>query len=307
MGLKKRVFADLDRVGESRMRCSPPTPRLSMSTRSRGATSPAAGRGRHAFFQPGERHAPVGDRARRRDRARRARHRGDLGRRLGKVPVTVGVCYGFVGNRMLARRSVEAERLLLEGALPQEVEAAAGRVRLPDGAVRDGRSGRARCRLADPQGTRRAATRSRMRCARPGISARRPGEDISATRPARAPRSPTPRSKRIILDASARLGIDRRADRAGGDRRAHDLPDDQRGRAHSRRGDRHAPGRHRRDLGVWLWLADVARRADVLCRPFRSRSSSRPVDLLCRAIRRRDLAARPLISRLAAEGRGFAS
>src|SRR2546421_12409321 len=47
-----------------------------------------------------------------------------LGRRLGKVPVTVGVCYGFVGNRMLARRSFEAERLLLEGALPQEVDAA---------------------------------------------------------------------------------------------------------------------------------------------------------------------------------------
>src|SRR5439155_12372863 len=47
-----------------------------------------------------------------------------LGRRLGKVPVTVGVCYGFVGNRMLARRSAEAERLVLEGALPQEVDAA---------------------------------------------------------------------------------------------------------------------------------------------------------------------------------------
>jgi 3-hydroxyacyl-CoA dehydrogenase len=47
-----------------------------------------------------------------------------LGRRLGKVPVTVGVCYGFVGNRMLARRSVETERLLLEGALPHEIDAA---------------------------------------------------------------------------------------------------------------------------------------------------------------------------------------
>ena len=47
-----------------------------------------------------------------------------LGRRLGKVPVIVGVCYGFVGNRMLARRSVETERLLLEGALPHEIDAA---------------------------------------------------------------------------------------------------------------------------------------------------------------------------------------
>jgi len=48
----------------------------------------------------------------------------DLGRRLGKVPVVVGVCRGFVGNRMLARRTQEAERLLIEGALPHEVDAA---------------------------------------------------------------------------------------------------------------------------------------------------------------------------------------
>ncbi|HXL68713.1 MAG TPA: 3-hydroxyacyl-CoA dehydrogenase NAD-binding domain-containing protein, partial [Xanthobacteraceae bacterium] len=41
-----------------------------------------------------------------------------VGRRIGKVPVVVGVCHGFVGNRMLTPRGVQAERLLLEGALP---------------------------------------------------------------------------------------------------------------------------------------------------------------------------------------------
>jgi 3-hydroxyacyl-CoA dehydrogenase len=45
-----------------------------------------------------------------------------LGRRIGKVPVLVGVCYGFVGNRMLHQRGVQAERLLLEGAHPQQVD-----------------------------------------------------------------------------------------------------------------------------------------------------------------------------------------
>jgi 3-hydroxyacyl-CoA dehydrogenase len=45
-----------------------------------------------------------------------------VGRRIGKVPVLVGVCYGFVGNRMLHQRSKEAERLILEGALPQQVD-----------------------------------------------------------------------------------------------------------------------------------------------------------------------------------------
>jgi 3-hydroxyacyl-CoA dehydrogenase len=47
-----------------------------------------------------------------------------VGRKIGKVPVVVGVCHGFVGNRMLRVRSVEAERLLLEGALPQDVDGA---------------------------------------------------------------------------------------------------------------------------------------------------------------------------------------
>jgi 3-hydroxyacyl-CoA dehydrogenase len=47
-----------------------------------------------------------------------------VGRKIGKVPVVVGVCHGFVGNRMLRVRSIEAERLLLEGALPQDVDGA---------------------------------------------------------------------------------------------------------------------------------------------------------------------------------------
>jgi len=45
-----------------------------------------------------------------------------VGRRIGKVPVLVGVCYGFVGNRMLHQRGKQAERLILEGALPQQVD-----------------------------------------------------------------------------------------------------------------------------------------------------------------------------------------
>jgi 3-hydroxyacyl-CoA dehydrogenase len=48
----------------------------------------------------------------------------EIGRRLGKVPVVVGVCFGFVGNRMLARRTQQVERLLLEGALPEQVDKA---------------------------------------------------------------------------------------------------------------------------------------------------------------------------------------
>ncbi len=46
-----------------------------------------------------------------------------VGRRIAKVPVVSGVCYGFIGNRMLHKRSVEAERLILEGAAPEAVDA----------------------------------------------------------------------------------------------------------------------------------------------------------------------------------------
>jgi len=45
-----------------------------------------------------------------------------VARQIKKVPVVVGVSHGFVGNRMLRIRSIEAERLLLEGALPQDVD-----------------------------------------------------------------------------------------------------------------------------------------------------------------------------------------
>jgi 3-hydroxyacyl-CoA dehydrogenase len=48
----------------------------------------------------------------------------EASRRIGKIAVPVGVCFGFVGNRMLARRTEQAERLLLEGATPQQVDQA---------------------------------------------------------------------------------------------------------------------------------------------------------------------------------------
>ena len=47
-----------------------------------------------------------------------------LARRLGKVAVVSGVCYGFIGNRMAEVYMREAEFLLMEGAAPAEVDAA---------------------------------------------------------------------------------------------------------------------------------------------------------------------------------------
>jgi 3-hydroxyacyl-CoA dehydrogenase len=45
-----------------------------------------------------------------------------IGKRIGKVAVVAGVCHGFIGNRMLAPRQQEAQKLLLEGATPAQID-----------------------------------------------------------------------------------------------------------------------------------------------------------------------------------------
>ena len=45
-----------------------------------------------------------------------------IARKTGKVAALVGVCHGFVGNRMLAQRQREAQKLILEGAMPWDVD-----------------------------------------------------------------------------------------------------------------------------------------------------------------------------------------
>lgn len=56
-----------------------------------------------------------------------------IAKRIAKVPVVVGVCDGFVGNRMLAARSKQSEKFLFEGALPQQVDAVVTKFGLPMG------------------------------------------------------------------------------------------------------------------------------------------------------------------------------
>ncbi len=45
-----------------------------------------------------------------------------VAKKIGKVGVLVGVCRGFVGNRMLAQRQREANKLIIEGATPWDVD-----------------------------------------------------------------------------------------------------------------------------------------------------------------------------------------
>jgi 3-hydroxyacyl-CoA dehydrogenase len=45
-----------------------------------------------------------------------------LSKKIRKVAVVAGVCHGFIGNRMLMPRQIEATKLLLEGATPEQID-----------------------------------------------------------------------------------------------------------------------------------------------------------------------------------------
>lgn len=46
----------------------------------------------------------------------------DIAKKIGKIAALVGVCPGFVGNRILAQRQREANKLIMEGAMPWDVD-----------------------------------------------------------------------------------------------------------------------------------------------------------------------------------------
>lgn len=56
-----------------------------------------------------------------------------ISKKIGKVPVVVGVCHGFVGNRLLGIRAQQADRLLYLGASPQQVDGVLTKFGMPMG------------------------------------------------------------------------------------------------------------------------------------------------------------------------------
>jgi 3-hydroxyacyl-CoA dehydrogenase len=123
MPIKKEVFAKLDRVAKPGAVLASNTSTLDVNVIAAATKRPQDVIGTH-FFSP----ANV---MRLLEVVRGAKTQKDviatamrLGKTLGKVPVLVGVCDGFVGNRMVFQYSREAEFLVEEGALPQQVDKA---------------------------------------------------------------------------------------------------------------------------------------------------------------------------------------
>jgi 3-hydroxyacyl-CoA dehydrogenase len=123
MTVKHEVFAALDRIAKPSAVLATNTSYLDVDALARGTSRPEAVVGMH-FFSPAHimrllevvRGAATSPQTLATAIA--------VGRKIGKIPAVVGVCHGFVGNRMHRVRGTEGERLLLDGALPQGVDAA---------------------------------------------------------------------------------------------------------------------------------------------------------------------------------------
>jgi len=121
MDVKKEVFARLDKIAKPGAILASNTSYLNVNEIAASISRPGDVVGMH-FFSPanvmkllevvrGDKTAP--------DVLLTAM---TIGKRIKKVPVVAGVCHGFIGNRMLMPRQVEATKLLLEGASPEQVD-----------------------------------------------------------------------------------------------------------------------------------------------------------------------------------------
>jgi len=121
MTLKQQLFAAIDAVAAPHALLATNTSTLDVGAIAAATSRPGSVLGLH-FFNPAH--------VMRLIEVVRAPHTSPeaillaqaLAQRLGKVAVVVGICDGFVGNRLMIRREREAARLLLEGAWPQHID-----------------------------------------------------------------------------------------------------------------------------------------------------------------------------------------
>jgi 3-hydroxyacyl-CoA dehydrogenase len=130
-----------------------------------------------------------------------------LARKIGKIAALVGVCHGFVGNRMLAQRQREAQKLILEGAMPWDVDRVIYDFGLPMGPF--AMSDLAGLDIGWSKETSKSSTIREILCEmdRRGQKTGAGFYDYDEARNAK----PSPVVEKIILDFAAKKGINRRS------------------------------------------------------------------------------------------------
>ena len=129
-----------------------------------------------------------------------------LARKIGKIGVLVGVCHGFVGNRMLHQRQREAQKLILEGAMPWDVDRVLYDFGLPMGPF--AMSDLAGLDIGWSKETSKSSTIREILCEmdRRGQKTGAGFYDYDEARNAK----PSPLVEKIILDFAAKKGVNRR-------------------------------------------------------------------------------------------------
>ena len=121
MDLKKAIFAELDGIMKPGAILASNTSALDVNEIASATKRPEAVIGTH-FFSPANVMKLVevvrGD-ATSKEVVKTCM---SLSKKIGKVAVQCGVCHGFIGNRMLYGRGVQANKMILEGAPPQDVD-----------------------------------------------------------------------------------------------------------------------------------------------------------------------------------------
>jgi 3-hydroxyacyl-CoA dehydrogenase len=121
MGLKKELFTRLDRVCKKDAILATNTSSLDVDVIATATSRPEQVIGLH-FFSPANVMRLLEIVRGKVTSKEVVASAMKLAKQINKVGVLVGVCEGFVGNRMLHKYAHEAQHLLLEGALPQQVD-----------------------------------------------------------------------------------------------------------------------------------------------------------------------------------------
>jgi 3-hydroxyacyl-CoA dehydrogenase len=121
MGLKKEIFGKLDKACRPETVLATNTSTLDVNEIAAATSRPQQVVGMHFFSPANVMRLVEVVRGKQSSKASVATAMA-VSKALDKVGVLVGVCYGFVGNRMLHQYSREAAYLLEEGCLPQQVD-----------------------------------------------------------------------------------------------------------------------------------------------------------------------------------------
>ena len=270
MGLKKEIFGKLDRICRKDAILATNTSTLDVDEIARSTSRPEQVIGLH-FFSPANVMRLLEIVRGKQTSKTVVATSMKLSKQIGKVGVLVGVCPGFVGNRMLHTYFREAQLLIQEGALPAQVDGVITRFGFAMGP----------CATSDLAGID-VGWRIRKEQPKPP-----PGERYSgavADRLAEMGRFGQKTSAGFYkYEAGSRTplpgpggrgdhpgGLEGARNRAPGHRRRRDLRavpllDDQRRREDPRRGHRPARVRHRHRLDQRIRLSAAPRRPHVLC------------------------------------------